>query len=179
MTRTILHTRFILITSSTAGFMALPGGAERGRRGEHGRRFESRSAPAALRGAGEEPPPPRRRMPGRPRPAPAGANACAGRDHAARQAEGRSARRGGEAGQAGSRGGARPPPRQGERWSRPAAAVAAGGDAPGCLEGPPPRGALRQGRGGEGRARAVAGKAVAGSEEAATAGTPSGSARPR
>lgn len=29
VTRTILHTRFILITSSTAGFMALSGGAER------------------------------------------------------------------------------------------------------------------------------------------------------
>lgn len=29
VTRTILHTRFILITSSTAGFMALPGGAGR------------------------------------------------------------------------------------------------------------------------------------------------------
>lgn len=53
-----------------------------------------------------------------PRRAPGGGGLCA---------------RGGEAGQAGSRGGARRPPRQGQRWSRPAAA--AGGDEPGGPEG--------------------------------------------
>lgn len=53
MTRTILHTRFILITSSTAGFMALSGGAERGG-GAHGWQREplrARGAPRCRRGA--------------------------------------------------------------------------------------------------------------------------------
>lgn len=137
MTRTILHTRFILITSSTAGFMALPSSAP-----QRTARLRLAAAPALSPPKEKPEPPPRRRMPGRPRPVPGGANACAGRDHAARQAEGRSARRGGRRAGRGAGAERRPPPRQGERWSRPAAAtaaaVSAGGDAPGCLEGPPP-----------------------------------------
>lgn len=71
MTRTILHTRFILITSSSAP--------------QRTARLRLAAAPALSPPKEKPEPPPRRRMPGRPRPVPGGANACAGRDHAARQ----------------------------------------------------------------------------------------------
>lgn len=51
VTRTILHTRFILITSSTAGFMALSG--RRTERKDLALRRAAPRPPAALRGAGE------------------------------------------------------------------------------------------------------------------------------
>lgn len=104
MTRTILHTRFILITSSTAGFMALPSSAP-----QRTARLRLAAAPALSPPKEKPEPPPRRRMPGRPRPVPGGANACAGRDHAARQAEGRSARRGGRRAGRGAGAERRPP----------------------------------------------------------------------
>lgn len=94
----------------------------------------SRAEPSRAGQEEPQPPPPLRRMPGRPRPAAGGANACAGRDHAARQAEGRSAPRGGEAGRAGSRGGALPPPAPRGEMVPPGGGRGRGRG--GCLEGP-------------------------------------------
>lgn len=151
MTRTILHTRFILITSSTAGFMALSGGGER-------------AAERAGLALGAAPRPPRaaprsrrRRMPGRPRPAPGGVNAALGVTTPRARRRG-ALRARGEAGQAGSRGGARrapPSPR--------AQMVPPGGGGGGRRRAGRPRGAVGP-RPGPSRPRvrpAAAGRAAA------------------